>query len=49
MVDPAREASVVACSLEMLGMRLLDYVLVGASEILRIRWCQPSAAPSLIS
>jgi DNA repair protein RadC len=49
MVDRAREASVVACSLEMLGMRLLDYVLVSASEILRVRWCQPSAASSLIS
>ena len=43
MVDPAREASVVACSLEMLGMRLLDYVLVGASDIRRVRWSQPCA------
>lgn len=31
--DPAREANIVACSLEMLGMRLLDWVLVGASEV----------------
>jgi DNA repair protein RadC len=47
--DPAKEANVVACSLEMLGMRLLDYVLVGASEVLHVRWCQPSAATALMS
>jgi hypothetical protein len=29
-----------ACSLEMLGMRLLDYVLVGPSQIRRVRWYQ---------
>jgi len=43
MVDPAREANVVACSLEMLGMRLLDYVLVGPSEIRHVRWHQSCA------
>jgi DNA repair protein RadC len=36
MVDPTREANRVACSLEMLRMRLLDYVLVGPSEIRRV-------------
>jgi DNA repair protein RadC len=49
MPDPAREANVVACSLEMLGMRLLDYVLVGPSEVVRVRWCQPCAATALMS
>ena len=36
MVDPTREANIVAYSLEMMGMRLLDYVLVGPSEIRRV-------------
>ena len=49
MLESAREASVVASSLEMLEMRLLDYVLVGPSEILRVPWCQASAATSLVS
>jgi DNA repair protein RadC len=44
IVDPTREANIVACSLEMVGMRLLDYVLVGPSEILRIRWYQSWAS-----
>jgi hypothetical protein len=35
-VDRASEASAVARSLEMLGMRLVDYVLVGVSEIRRV-------------
>jgi len=50
-VNPTREANVVACSLEMLGMRLLDYVLVGPSEIRRVRWYQScaSAAASAMS
>ena len=43
-VDPTREASVVACSLEMLEMRLLDYVLVGPSEVRRVRWYQSCAS-----
>jgi len=43
-VDPTREANAVACSLEMLGMRLLDYVLVGPSEIRRVRWYQSCAS-----
>jgi DNA repair protein RadC len=47
--DPVREANVVACSLDMVGMRLLDYVLVGSSGILRVRWCQPSAVAALMS
>jgi DNA repair protein RadC len=50
-VDPAREANVVACSLEMLGTRLLDYVLVHPSEIRPVRWyqsCGPARA-SLMS
>jgi DNA repair protein RadC len=47
--DRAREANVVACSLEMVGMRLLDYVLVGPSAIVRVRWCQPSAVTALMS
>jgi len=38
-----REANVAARSLEMLGMLLLDYVLIEASEIRRIRWCPSSA------
>jgi DNA repair protein RadC len=49
MLESAREASVVASSLEMLEMRLLDYVLVGPSEILRVPWCRASAATSLVS
>jgi DNA repair protein RadC len=51
MVDPTREANVVACSLEMLGMRLLDYVLVGPSDIRRVPWYQScgSALGSLVS
>jgi DNA repair protein RadC len=50
-VDPTREANIVACSLEMLGIRLLDYVLVGPSEIRRIPWYQScaSAPASLMS
>jgi DNA repair protein RadC len=43
-VDPTREANLVACSLEMLGMRLLDYVLVGPCEIRRVRWYQSCAS-----
>jgi DNA repair protein RadC len=51
IADLTREANVVACSLEMLGMRLLDYVLVGPSETRRVRWYQSCAfAPgSLLS
>ena len=50
MLESARrEASVVAGSLEMLEMRLLDYVLVGPSEILRVPWCRASAATSVAS
>jgi DNA repair protein RadC len=51
IIDLTREANVVACSLEMLEMRLLDYVLVGPSEIRRVRWYQSCAfAPgSLLS
>jgi DNA repair protein RadC len=48
-VDPGREANIVACSLEMLGMRLLDYVLVGPSEIRRVRWYQSCASASASS
>ena len=43
-VDPIREANIVACSLEMLGTRLLDYVLVCPSEIRRVRWYQSCAS-----
>jgi DNA repair protein RadC len=49
MLESAREASLVAGSLEMLEMRLLDYVLVGPSEILRVPWCRAAAATSLAS
>jgi DNA repair protein RadC len=42
-VDLTGEANVLACSLEMLGMRLLDYVLVGSSDIRRVRWYQSCA------
>ena len=49
MLESAREASVVAGSLEMLEMCLLDYVLVGPLEILRVPWCRASAATSLAS
>jgi DNA repair protein RadC len=51
MVDPTREANVVACSLEMLGMRLLDYVIVSPSEFRRVQWYQTcaSAPGSLMS
>jgi DNA repair protein RadC len=47
IADATREANVVARSLEMLGMRLLDYVLVSRSETRRIRWhacCTPGRA-----
>jgi DNA repair protein RadC len=43
-VDATREANLVACSLEMVGIRLLDYVLVGPSEIRRVPWHQPCAS-----
>jgi hypothetical protein len=49
MLESAREASVVAGSLAMLDMGLLDYVLVGPSEILRVPWCRASAVSSLAS
>ena len=49
MLESAREASLVAGSLEMLELHLLDYVLVSPSEILRVPWCRPSAATSLAS
>jgi DNA repair protein RadC len=48
MPGSVREASVVAGSLEMLEMRLLDYVLVGPSEILRVPWCRTCAITSLV-
>jgi DNA repair protein RadC len=43
VLELTREANVAARSLEMLGMLLLDYVLIEASEIRRIRWCPSSA------
>jgi len=43
VLEATREANVVARSLEMLGMLLLDYVLIEASEIRRVRWCPSSA------
>jgi DNA repair protein RadC len=49
MLDWAGDATMVAGSLEMLGMRLLDYVLVGPSEILQVPWCRASAVAPLLS
>jgi DNA repair protein RadC len=49
MRDSAREAGVVAGSLEMLGIRLLDYVLVAPSEILQVPWCGAFPTTSLVS
>jgi hypothetical protein len=50
-VDPTREANVMARSLEMLKIRLLDYVPVIPSEIRPVRWHQScdSAPTSLMS
>jgi hypothetical protein len=49
MLESAREASLIAGSLEMLEMRLLDYVLVSPSEMVRVPWCRPPAITSLVS
>jgi DNA repair protein RadC len=44
MFDSTIEANIVACSLKVMGLRLLDYVLVGPSEIRRVPWYQPCAS-----
>ena len=43
VLDLTREANVVARSLEMLGMLLLDYAMIEASEIRRVPWYPSSA------
>jgi DNA repair protein RadC len=45
MFDSTIEANIVACSLKMMRLRLLDYVLVGPLEIRRVPWYQ-SCAPA---
>ena len=44
MFDSTIEANIVACSLKVMGLRLLDYVLVGPSEIRRVPWYQSCAS-----
>ena len=44
MFDATIEANIVACSLGVRGLRLVDYVLVGPSEIRRVPWYQPCAS-----
>jgi DNA repair protein RadC len=41
MFDSTIEANIVACSLKVMGLCLLDYVLVGPSEIRRVPWYPP--------
>jgi DNA repair protein RadC len=48
MLDCAREAALVANSLEMLEMHLLNYVLVSPSEMVRVPWCRTHAITSLV-
>jgi DNA repair protein RadC len=47
--ESAREASLLAGSLGMLGMHLLDYVLVSPSEMVRVQWCRPPTITALVS
>jgi hypothetical protein len=49
MLDCAREAALVAGSLERLEMHLLEYVLVSPSEMVRVPWCRTPAINSLVS
>ena len=44
MFDATIEANIVACSLGVRRLRLVDYVLVGPSEIRRVPWYQPCAS-----
>ena len=44
MFDSTIEANIVACSLEVRKLRLLDYVLVGPSEIRRVPWYHSCAS-----
>lgn len=44
MFDSIIEANIVACSLEIIGIQLLDYVLVGPSTIRRVEWYQSCAS-----
>jgi hypothetical protein len=44
MFDATIEANIVACSLGVRRLRLVDYVLVGPSEIRRVPWYQSCAS-----